>query len=334
MSPGWGSANIGGVTAIETRWIELARFVRRSAADELVLVLQSVGISTDVKLTTASNGVTVRWWVVLVSAAQIDRAREILAEEQPGDQVTAADVATPPGSRPGLHWVIALMVVNICVWIALEGTGGSETRANLIRFGASHAPSILAGEWWRPVTATFLHIGARHLLGNMISLALFGALALGQWDVGRFYLIYVLSGVSGNLTSLAVSPTGGAKAGASGSILGLLGALAGRRLRAIRRARRVGDTAVGPPSRFKTWHVVAMLVAFYGFVVGSSGRADHLAHVGGIVTGLLLGLLLPPPGSLPASRDRRLSLACGGIALSLVVLAVACGGWSAWQATK
>jgi membrane associated rhomboid family serine protease len=295
--------------------VELTRVASAARADELCLLLQSLGIAAVHETAVWHNGGPQREWRVLVPAADLARAQRVLAEEP-----APSPVEPRPEGRPGFFWVVGLIVANVCAWLALEGTGGSESRANLIRFGAAHGPSILAGAWWRTVTAVYLHIGALHLLGNMVSLAIFGPLALRRFGLGRGYFLYLTSGVAGNWLSLALTPSPGAKAGASGAILGLLGALAGRRLRELRHPTT--------PSRFKAWHVVAMLIAFYGFVVGT-GHADHVAHLGGILGGAALALLLPPPGVLAPAPDRWLGAGLGGLALAVTgvaaVLAVVAG---------
>ena len=142
----------------------------------------------------------------------------------------------------------------------------------------------------------------------MVTLVVLGPAVLDGWGVGRFYLIHLACGVAGNWVSYLLSPTPAVKAGASGSILGLLGALAGARIRSIRRERR--------PSRFKTWHIVAMLVAFYGFVIGV-GDVDHLAHLGGLLAGVLLAFLLPQRGQLVSRTDRLVDRTLGALAVAL-----------------
>jgi rhomboid protease GluP len=223
----------------------------------------------------------------------------------------AAASAAAPQERPALYWVIGLVVINVLVWIAMEGAGGSEDSDTLLRFGASRAALLAEGQWWRTVTAVFIHIGLRHLLANMVALALLGWAVLQSWGVGRFYFMYLVAGVAGNWISFALSPTASIKAGASGAILGLLGVLAATRVRAIR-----ADIRSARPSRFKTWHIIAMLVAFYGFVIGT-GHVDHLAHLGGLVTGGLLAMVLPPPDTVPRQADRWLGGGLGAVSAAL-----------------
>lgn len=301
---------------------EIARFEEKAEARGFEFTLRNVGLQARAFHVWEGQGDTPGWtWVVLVPDLQAARARQILGEER-GEEPVAAPApvkAGKPGAATRLYWVIGLAVACLLVWLAMEGSGGSETRQTLMRFGASHAPSVLGGQVWRTVTAVMLHIGFKHLLGNMASLLLFGIPVVQRWGAGQFYALFLGTGVAGNWISLALSPTEAIKAGASGGILGLLGALAGARIREIRRPSR------SRPSRFKTWHVVAMLVAYYGFMVGV-GPVDHLAHLGGLFAGLGVALVLPGLGERDARTERRLTWATG---ISAVALAAISGGLQA-----
>jgi rhomboid protease GluP len=300
--------------------VELVRLSSPTEAEGWSFTLQVAGIASVVAPVSEVTNGSGRHWAVLVEEADLARAREILIEEGvlPGPSVEAPKEVSSP---PRLYWVVGLILINALVFWAMESSGGSETQAVLHRFGASHAPSIFAGAWWRLVTAIFLHIGGRHLLANMVSLAIFGPFVLRSFGVGRFFFMYVTSGLSGNLLSLAISPRPSYKAGASGAILGLFGVLAGSRIRGLRSPRA--------PTRYKPWHILAVVLAYYGFVVGL-GPADHLAHVGGILAGIALGLLIPPPGGIARNKELFLEFILGGIALALVatsgVLAYRAGG--------
>jgi len=290
---------------------ELTRFHTRRQADDLRFILEGGGVAALVEPVPGAGNGSGPAWVVLVPEDQLERARAILREETPERRQPVALLKRPP-----FYWTLGLVVVNLLVWIAMEGSGGSERRDVLLRFGASHAPRLPA-QWWRTISATFIHIGLRHLLANMFSLLILGPPMMAIWGVGRTYFLYLAAGVAGNWVSFVISPTGSVKAGASGCVLGLLGNLAGARVR-----------GVSGPSRFKTWHIVAMLVAFYGFVVGVGAHVDHLAHLGGLIAGALLAFALPPPGRLPPRRDRLLDASLGGLA----ALAAAAAGLLAYRA--
>ena len=295
--------------------VELIRLGTRQEAEGLQFTLTSVGIQARVASFFISNGERIMLWRVTVPQGQLAQAQRILDEEEIADAEQTARAAQPPPAPSRLHWVVGLVVINVLVWLAMEGSGGSETRQTLLRFGSSLASALMDGQWWRTVTAVFIHIGPKHLLANMFTLIIFGPPVLRAWGVGRFYFMYLVAGLVGNWVSFGLSPSEAVKAGASGAILGLLGVLAGTRIRHIRSPR-----PATPPSRFKTWHIVAMVIAYYGFVVGV-GPSDHLAHVGGLIAGGVAALLMPLPGTLPPRRDRALDLVLGAVAVALTVAA-------------
>jgi membrane associated rhomboid family serine protease len=293
--------------------VELIVIDSAREAEDLRLVLESIGVFCRVDL--VANGRAS--WRLLVAASDLERARGIVESERKPDTDRGELPAEHPWALPDpppFYWVAALIVINFCVFLVLEGRGGSTLPRTLVRFGANHYPSVAAGEWWRLGTAMFLHIGLGHLLGNMITLGLLGAVALRMWGTSRFYFMYLVSGAAGNLLSHALHPSLGAKAGASGAILGLLGALAGARLRHLRSA-----TA----SRFRAWHVVAGIIALYGLLLGS-GSSDHFAHLGGIAAGAIVSFVLPVPGSLSDRGENAfgLGLWVANLALSLAPAAI------------
>lgn len=269
-------------------------------ANELLLVLAAEGIVA----TLRPDGGRL---LIVVDDADAARAERILAEEYPrgvADVVErraaeaaaarARAAARPLDDRwfgPG-SWVLFLLTA-VCtgVFLAEERAGGSELRTVLLRFGASRPAHVRAGEWWRLFTALFVHIGPRHLLGNMAALLVLGpalVAALGPW---RFLGVYVAAGVAGNALSYWVTPPDVVSAGASGAILGVLGALGGQRLR------------FATSARYKGWQVIAALLAYLAVAVGAEPGVDTMAHLGGLVAGLALGLVIPPPRESPtASR--------------------------------
>ncbi len=178
-----------------------------------------------------------------------------------------------------------LTAVCVGVFLAEERAGGSEVTRVLLRFGASRPAHVRTGEWWRFATALFVHIGPRHLLGNMAALLVLGpalVAALGPW---RFLAVYLLAGVAGNALSYQVTPPDVVSAGASGAILGVLGALGGQRLR------------FAASARYRGWQVMAALLAYLAVAVGAEPGVDTMAHLGGLAAGLALGLVIPPPGA-------------------------------------
>jgi membrane associated rhomboid family serine protease len=140
----------------------------------------------------------------------------------------------------------ALIGLNVAVYVAALAQGGGVNAdrgsiyqegaliANGVKFGdqlvglpaEAQFPNLVGvahGEWWRLVTATFLHHGPFHLLLNMLALYWFGSLLEQRIGSGRFLLLYLVSGLAGSAGALVMDPTV-PTVGASGAIFGILGA--------------------------------------------------------------------------------------------------------------
>jgi membrane associated rhomboid family serine protease len=172
---------------------------------------------------------------------------------------------------------------NVLQW-ALTG-GGGFGEGMLLAGGYWH-PLVVEGQWWRVLSATFLHYGAIHIGLNMLALRDVGRLAEELFGTAKFLAVYLLSGIG---STLAVSvwfvhvrhdPTGPLLAGASGAIFGVMGLLAVFLLRAgTSRAREIG--------RKLALDVVYMLAI--GFMVPF---ISNTGHVGGLLVGVACGLFI------------------------------------------
>lgn len=171
---------------------------------------------------------------------------------------------------------------------------------------------VAAGEYWRLFTALFLHIGLMHLIFNMWALWQLGRLFEIMFGSRRFGLIYFASGLTASVASVLYTgwrlaqsgnPQYGVAAGASGAIFGILGAL----IIAIRRS---------PRWRHEQWTrgLVQQLMFWAGLNILFGAMVpgiDNAAHIGGFVTGMLLGFIPhrvppPPPSEVIIEQDGRM----------------------------
>lgn len=178
----------------------------------------------------------------------------------------------------------SLIVMNAVVFIILLLLGKTEDTQFILEHGAMYEPYVIEQhEYYRLVTSMFLHFGINHLMNNLIML---GALGWNlEIEIGKikFLLIYLLSGIGGNLCSLLVNQMKGimvVSAGASGAIFGLMGALV---CAAIQRRGYVG--------RLNKRGLIFMAVFSLYFGL-TSGGVDNAAHIGGLVCGFLLQAIL------------------------------------------
>jgi membrane associated rhomboid family serine protease len=149
------------------------------------------------------------------------------------------------------------------------------------RYGAS-AFMILNGELYRTVTALMLHADEVHLVGNMISIAVFGTVVCAICGSGLGWLMILMSGMFGNLINAFMYETGHISIGASTAVFGAIGILAG--LQSLKYQR---------PFKRKTaaWIPVACGLALLG-MLGSGGlRVDIMAHLFGLICGMIMGFL-------------------------------------------
>ena len=178
---------------------------------------------------------------------------------------------------------VALVILQFAVFLILSFGGMTEDAYYMLGHGAMYVPYILQGEYYRLFTSMFLHFGFVHLMNNMISLFVIG------WNlepvIGRVRLIaiFLLSGLGGNVVSAVfdiLRRDYAVSAGASGAIFGLTGALL---CLAIRCRGRVGNV---------TRQGMVLMVGISLYLGFTEAGVDNAAHVGGLLTGMLVSLLL------------------------------------------
>lgn len=179
--------------------------------------------------------------------------------------------------------VTTLLLVAIGIVFVVESLrgGGSTDPRVLLAMGANHPQLIAEGQWWRLVTSMFLHIGILHLLLNGWALYQLGVLFEVWLGSIRLLLTYFVTGIAASLASAFFTQQ--LSAGASGAIFGLLGALIAFL------TRRRGNLVPGARSLLGQLVLWAVINIVYGF---NSHVIDNNAHLGGFVTGFLLGLFL------------------------------------------
>jgi len=150
----------------------------------------------------------------------------------------------------------------------------------LIYLGAYYLPALEAGQWWRHATAVFLHIGLLHLGFNMVALAQIGPAIEDTFGRARMLFLFMLTGIAGFAACQAMGMAA-VSAGASGAIMGLVGAAAGW-------GQRDG-TGAGRAVRNQMlkWGAYTMI---FGALIG----ANNMAHAAGFITGAMLGFAMPP----------------------------------------
>jgi membrane associated rhomboid family serine protease len=120
----------------------------------------------------------------------------------------------------------ALIAINVAVYLAelAQGAGLNANSGSIYTKGVLYGPVVAQGDWWRLITAAFLHYGPLHLGLNMLALWWFGGPLEHVLGRGRFLLLYLVSGLAGSAGALLDKPLI-PTVGASGAIFGILGAM-------------------------------------------------------------------------------------------------------------
>lgn len=179
---------------------------------------------------------------------------------------------------------IGIIAINILVFVWLSFFGMTEDGSYMLEHGAMFVPFVLGNhEYYRLITSIFLHFGFSHLMNNMVMLFFLGSILEEEIGSFKYLLLYFVSGVAGNILSAFMDLKTGEfviSAGASGAIFGVIGALL------IIVAKNHGHLRT-LDGRGMVFMVVCSL--YHGF---TSTGVDNMAHIGGLVSGILLAFIL------------------------------------------
>ena len=189
------------------------------------------------------------------------------------------------GQRQQKAWItMTLIVLNILYFVYLEAAGSSEDVLFMLEHGAMFGPLVLDGqEYYRLLTAVFMHFGINHIVNNMLVLFVLGdnlERALGKI---KYLIFYLTCGVGANVVSMFLDmrqQNHAVSAGASGAIFGVIGGL----LYAVLVNR-------GRLEDLSSSQLIIMIIFSLYFVFTSTG-VDNEAHVAGLVIGIILAAIL------------------------------------------
>ncbi|KQP38007.1 rhomboid family intramembrane serine protease [Pseudorhodoferax sp. Leaf274] len=214
-------------------------------------------------------------------------------------------------------WALYVVVAaNVLAWAMNWAAGMSPTKPlspELFAWGANAASAVvLDGQWWRLLTATFLHGGMVHLVFNMLGLWEAGKQLCRLLGNGQFALVYGASALAGSAASLHYAAQNSISVGASGAVFGVLGAL----VTASWHYRHL----VPATNLRRLWTGLGFFIGYsllHGF---TQENVDNAAHVGGLACGMLLGLVLLAPidRQAAAARRRKRAAAMGLLAAAAV----------------
>jgi rhomboid protease GluP len=227
-------------------------------------------------------------------------------------------------ATPGTY---ILLAINIAVfgWMVLHGVSPRDpTTEQLIQYGATNASYILlAGQWWRLLTATFVHVGLLHIATNMWCLWNLGLLGEPLLGPAGLIGVYLITGIAGNLLSLLVNVFHrdgvSVGAGASGAVFGIAGILI---VLLSNKKLPIPAFELNRLRRSVIQFAVLNLIIGVGANFTSIVRIDNNAHIGGFLSGMALGVPLLP--RMTSGRTRyleRQKLTFAGAAFLLLLFA-------------
>jgi membrane associated rhomboid family serine protease len=213
-------------------------------------------------------------------------------------------VARPAGNAIVTKVLVAL---NVAVYLitAVQGNGLNAPGGKLFTDWALFGPLVAQGDWWRLVTAMFLHASIAHIALNMVALVYIGRPVEEYLGSFRYALLYFVSGLAGSAGALVADPRG-VTVGASGAIFGILGAML---IIEWTQTGRFGGAAAS---------LIAINLVFNFAYNGAGGNISIGGHIGGLIGGILVTLAFARWGRGHAAYGK---LGVAGI-LGLVAVAV------------
>ena len=212
---------------------------------------------------------------------ELQAATEIAAENETKEAEEIDKAMNLSGSN--LYVTYGIMAINVIVFIlmVMNGAGIMEPNGYVhIKWGSNFTALTLTGDWWRLVTNIFIHFGIIHIAMNMYCLYIVGVYLEPMLGKTKYIAAYLCTGILASLVSLWWHKEGVNSAGASGAIFGLYGlflALLTTKL-IPERVRKAQLQSIG-------------IFVAYNLIYGMKGGVDNSAHVGGLISGFVIGYL-------------------------------------------
>lgn len=186
-------------------------------------------------------------------------------------------------SNSNLYVTYAIMGINVLVFILMAMNGAGIMEANglvHIKWGSNYTPLTLSGDWWRLVSNVFIHFGIIHLAMNMYCLYTVGIYLEPMLGKAKYITAYLCTGVLASVVSLWWHKDGVNSAGASGAIFGMYGLF----------LALLSTNLIPKQVRQPLLQSIGIFVV-YNLVYGMKGGVDNAAHVGGLISGFIIGYL-------------------------------------------
>jgi rhomboid protease GluP len=195
-----------------------------------------------------------------------------------------------PNLRLRFPWLtlllVSLIVATYCLQVFADHSTPKRPYDPVLLGIGMKGEAVFSGQWWRLVSAIFVHIDLYHLLSNLCFLLLFGTIAESVFQRAGYLVLWFLTGIAGSMAQLVALSPQYYGFGASGVAFGLVGALWGAYF-----LERV------PSPTFKRRWVIVILLGFF-IILGLlpdwlQAHSFNAAHLGGLLAGMIFGLVIP-----------------------------------------
>jgi len=225
-------------------------------------------------------------WLIMLLFPKFDEEKiKLFESDTPSNDNEVKEIIDFLKPKEGYFITPIVIYINIIIFIVMvfAGLGFISFKSqDLLNWGANFRPLTTNGEWWRLLTSTFLHGGLMHILANMFGLLFVGIFLEPLLGRTKYLTAYLLTGILASCASLWWH-TASVSVGASGAIFGLYGLFLALLLR-----------KVFPPDFGKALLTSTLIFIGYNLFMGLTGGIDNAAHIGGLVSGFVVGIMLSP----------------------------------------
>lgn len=186
-------------------------------------------------------------------------------------------------SKGNKNITYGIIGINVLVFLAMVFSGISfiePSGFDIIRWGANYSPLTLSGDWWRLITCVFVHVGIIHISFNMYALFIIGVYLEPMLGKTKYFVAYLATGIFASLASIWWHSDPIPSAGASGAIFGMYGVF----------LALLSTKLIPVQVRNKLLQSIAIFIG-YNLIYGMKSGVDNSAHVGGLLSGVVIGYL-------------------------------------------
>ena len=219
-------------------------------------------------------------WTEAIEQLRVQTAQTVTEETKRAQEIDKVMKL----SRSNLYATYGIILINVIVFIlmVIDGAEIFDVRNGLvhIKWGSNVTALTLSGDWWRLITSMFIHFGIIHLAMNMYALYIAGVYLEPMLGKTKYIVAYFCTGIIAGIVSLWWHKEGLNGAGASGAIFGLYGVF----------LALLFTNLIPKQVRTALLRSIGIFVVF-NIVYGMKSGIDNAAHIGGLLSGMLIGFI-------------------------------------------